>query len=399
MIDLRELYSIAFVNLKQQRLRSVLTLLGVVIGIAAIVALISIGQGMDKAIEESFEGLGINTIIVLPGTGASMAQGAYGAKITLDQKDVKVIESINHVTNVAPVYFSNAYMEFGRERKLVGVMGIEPEKSGFMKDVGEFDIMEGRFLEQRDTYEVMIGEQFAESFFDKEIMLRDKVYLDGVKFNVVGLMKQGMSPVTSYFIIVPFSALEKMGKDWTISRITATVFSKEYVDEVKEEIEEALEKTYNEGEFTVMTMEQVMEQAGLVLDVVQVVLIGIAAISLLVGGIGIMNTMLMAVMERRKEIGVMKAIGATRLRITVIFLAEASLIGLVGGVIGLLFGYGLGNAVALAAAYGGVPLEPVLSVSLVAGALLFSMVVGAISGVYPAVRASKLDPVETLRFE
>jgi len=398
-----ELFKVVFQNLKGQQLRSFLTLLGIVIGIAAIVALISLGEGLNASVQQEFESLGTNTIIVVPGGGFA---GAFFTH--LENDDVDTIESVRGIDFAAAIFMDSKQVKYGRETKTILILGVDPAKIINLGAVGFLKIGEGRLINSQDSFGVVIGNKLANETFDKPIMLKSSVeLLDSnisiAKLRVIGIGETSSNSFGSFFnnaIIMNSKTLEDMSSTKLFpSRIIAEAVPGENIDEVKQRVEKALEKKHGEKDFQVMTTQQIGETAGNVVGIISLVLIGIAAISLLVGGIGIMNTMLMAVMERTREIGIMKAIGATNDKILAIFLLEAGLVGMVGGGIGLVFGIGISGLISLIATAAGFSLTASVSPTLIIGALAFSLIVGILSGIVPAMRAARLEPVEALRYE
>lgn len=398
-----EIFKIVFQNLKSQKLRSLLTLLGIIIGIAAIVALISIGEGLNIAVQQQFESLGTNTIFILPGGG--FVDSAFAR---LQEDDAETIEKIKGVEFATEAFMVTKQIQFGNETKTVLIMGIDPKKAKNLSAIGIMQIESGREISAHDSFGVVIGNKLATSTFEKPILTKQSLeMLDSNieigTLRVIGINKKSSNNFASFFndaIIMNSNTLQKMSstKIYPI-RIFVKAFDSENVEEVKERIEKKLEKEHGEKDFQVMTTRQISDIAGSVIGIISIVLIGIAAISLLVGGIGIMNTMLMTVLERTKEIGIMKAIGATNNRILTIFLLESGFIGMLGGTIGLLFGIGISMLVSIAAGFAGFELPTAVTPTLIIGALAFSLIVGMIAGTIPAIRASRQDPVEALRYE
>ncbi len=395
-MDFRELFFNAFENLKKQKLRSFLTLLGIIIGIGSVVALISIGEGFNKSVEKEFEKLGSNTLIVLP--GSSFVSSAFAK---LDEKDADRVEAVKGVESATPLYLSTENIEFKDEKKIALILGIDVKKQSLLEDLGVLTVNKGRHLASSDNYSVLIGETFAEDKFENKINLKQNLVLEGGSLKVVGITKATGQSFGSMFdnaVVMNYETLEEItGKELTPYRIFAKAVNKEDVSEVKERIKRELERAHGQEDFQILTASQIQETALSVLGLIQIVLVFIAAISLVVGGIGIMNTMLMSVVERTKEIGVMKAVGATNTIVLSLFLTESGIIGLIGGFIGYLIGFALALIGGIIASSSGVDLFIEFNLFLFLGSLGFAFFVGVISGFIPSRRASLMDPVEALR--
>jgi len=258
-------------------------------------------------------------------------------------------------------------------------------------------------LESNDKYGIIVSDSFAKEAFDEPIALKERIEINGQGFKIIGITKQSDVAFSGFgvsnMVWMNKETVKSFFDENTPTEMIVKVVSQDKVNDVINKIEQKLKRAHGEEDFQVMSTENIIQQAGNVLLLVQIVLIGLAAISLLVGGIGIMNTMLMAVMERTREIGVMKAIGATNNRVLSIFLAESALIGLVGGIIGIILGYLISLAVSIISEFAGVPLPTQVSPLAITLAIVFSMGVGIVSGIIPARRAAMLDPVEALRYE
>ncbi len=402
-----EVFRFALRNLTHQGLRSYLTLLGVVIGIASIVTLISLGAGLNNAVVKQFEQLGSNTLFITVGAvaGGNQESGQAGTNLkTFVDADVEKIRNLPETADLLAPVVSSATVEFARSKNKVAIIGFDPAEGESFADSGFFDVQEGRTLEKGDGFVALIGSNVSRELFDKDVRLRDRITIEGRSFRVIGITKEsaqsfGGGPNTNDTIFISLKAFEQIYSNADPIFMLVRTKTKDDVAIAKTKVERIFEQRYgkDQKEVVVNTSEQILESIGSVLGLLQMFLAGVASISLLVGGIGIMNTMIMAVLERTQEIGVMKAIGATTTLILSLFLLEAGLIGLAGGVIGVLVGYGLAFLIGAIATSSGLALDVQLDFLLILGALAFSMLVGMISGLIPSRNAANMDPVVALR--
>lgn len=398
-----DIIEVAAKNLKRAGIRTFLTLIGVVIGIAAIVSLLSIGQGLSVAIEQQFEQLGSNTIFVVP----SGMRGRDFSTISLTQSDIDKIEGTKGVESVVPIYTKSAVLEYNGQKVSVSIISADAKKTSIFEDTGFFDVSEGSMPSKNDSTGILIGDNVSKTFFDRELNIRKKVTIDGKEFSVRGILAPqsqnigGDGPNTGGTVFMSLDAFKRITSEAEIK--PGIVFVKSIsASEVKytaDLIKKDLERKYGEKSISVSTSEQVLNQINSVLGLLTLFLAGVGGISLIVGGVGIMNAMITSVMERTKEIGVMKALGASDNKILAIFVLEASFIGGVGGIIGIITGYSLASIVAAFGRNAGFNLIAYMGIEITIGALIFSMLVGMISGLLPAIRAAKLDPVTALRYE
>jgi len=399
-----EYFRIAFKTFRSQKKRTFLTLLGIFIGIAAVVSLISLGQGLKTSIDRQFSLMGADKVFVQP--GASMASfGVSTVKLTAD--DLAAIKSVPGVDSASGMVFKISKVKFRDQVKYTFIIGIDDSEQSFTEAMESFgvEIINGQGAE--GLREAVMPYRFSHAdFFDNAVKIGDRLILEDKKFKVVGEVNRIGNPSDDSQVYITLAAAKDIfgiGED-DLDYIIVNLKDGAKVDDVSEKIKKKLRKTRNvdEGDedFSVMTASDIMETFGIVLTIVQIVLIGIASISLLVGGVNIANTMYTAVLERTQEIGVMKAIGARNSDIFRLFLIESGLLGAVGGIVGIIIGVGLSKLVAFGAdAAGWSFIQTIYPWYLIVGAFAFSFFVGAIAGTLPASRASKLKPVDALRYE
>jgi len=398
-------FKLSYRSIKNRRLRSWLTMIGIFIGVTAVVSLISMGQGLQDSINTEFEKIGKNRLLISPGSGAFGPTGSSLAIGQLTEEDLEVVKGTIGIEIAAGVLTKSAKIEFENEVQYIGVWGFPTNKDGIemIENTNFFNVGEGRQFKKGDKYKVILGYNIAEEDFEKKIIAGNKIEINDREFKVVGIQEKAGTGVHDAIIRIPLeTGREIFDEPKEISTIFAFTQNGFEPDEVVEDVEKNLRKhrELDEGEedFSVSTASQTIEQLNQILDIVTIVIVGIAAISIVVGGIGIMNTMYTTVLERTKEIGVMKSLGARNSQVLLLFLVESGMLGLVGGLIGL--GLGLGIAKLgeyLAVALGADIFRIHISVFLIAGALLFSFLLGAFSGILPARQASMLQPVEALR--
>jgi len=400
----------ALVALRRNPLRSVLTTLGVVIGVAAVIAMISVGQGASAAVQAQIRNLGTNVVMVVPGaTTASGVRSGYGAVNTLTTGDARALaRDLADVAEVAWVKREVAQVSYGNRNWQTGVQGSPPS---FLA-VRDWPLRDGRFFTQSEEDSAarlaVLGQStVAELFAPGEDPLDATIRIKNVPFRVVGVL--GRKGQTTWgqdqddVVIVPFSTAERrvLGTAalGSVNMILLAVRRPDDVDAAVAEIARLMRARHRipEGQvddFTVRTMNEMFETSLAASRVMAHLLAAIASISLLVGGIGIMNTLLVSVTERTREIGIRLAVGAKAHHVLLQFLAESTLLSLAGGVLGTMLGVGAAAAIGRFAGW------PVLvSPGAVVLAFLFAAGVGLVFGVYPARRAARLDPIVALRHE
>ncbi len=385
---LRDLALLVLRNLAAHKARSVLTLIGIAIGMTAVVALVSLSLGAQRAVERQFAKLGADVVLIVPAGGLG---GPRPAPL-----DLSVLENINGVKSVGAMRREILSVKSSTVPGFLNVVGIRSE--GTQELFGGLEISLGRLFAP-DQDEAVLGEEAAR---DLNVAVGQSVTIQNRSFRVVGVLKRTGNDQDDHALYLSLEKLEELTNEKGFVSL-AFVRAEPTVDPtaLAQEIQKVLRESVPDREFVVQSSKQLSEIISGVLIVLRWTLGAIAAISLLVGGIGLTNTMLMAILERTHEIGVLKAIGAQRAHIVALFLIESSLLGLLGGLAGLILGGAIAQSVALAIqqflrtdlfsiAFDG---------TLIGGSLGFSLVLGALAGAWPAWRAARLSPVDALRYE
>ena len=399
----------ALESLTANKMRAALTILGIVIGVAAVIAMVSIGRGAQNTITDSIQGIGTNLLFVFRGGSEEVRNPEH---ITLGDANA-IADSFQapSVAAVAPVLQGSAEITFGGESTTTSLMGVTPDY-GYVRN---YQVTEGEFITEEhmlgQASVVLLGPEVAKALFGRtEGIVGETVRIEGQPFRVIGVLESkggsGFSNVDDQ-AFVPFSTaqtrlIRRSSRDRVDMLIVSAVDAKS-VPSASEEIAQILRTRHRteigEDDFTILTQEDFLDVAGTITNVLTIFLGGIAAISLLVGGIGIMNIMLVSVTERTREIGLRKAVGAHKSDIMVQFLTESSVLSLIGGLIGIALGWAISMVVGQIANANNAPINPSIGLDIVLIATLFSTAVGLFFGLYPANRAANLEPVEALRYE
>jgi putative ABC transport system permease protein len=403
---LSEYLKMAVRSISKRKKRTALTMLGIFVGIAAVVALVSLGQGLQGTLNAQFEKIGGDKIII-------QAQGAAAssefAQHPLTDRELDLVGDVNGVVQTAGYIFGAASVQYNKVQRTMFMVSIPKtaREAELVRAVGTWEPESGRLLSHKDKGKVVVGYNLAHnSVFGRNVIVGDKLLIKDELYDVVGVVKRIGDPGMDGGVLLPEDDARRVADDLTTySIIVAQTAKGVNPDDVADKIEKSIRRDRHQKEgqedFSVQTATELIASFNAVFNIIQVVFVGIAAISLLVGGIGIMNVMFTAVLERTREIGVMKAIGARNRDVLTLFLIESGLLGTAGGIIGIIIGSAISKTVEVGAnaAFGPGTITAVFPIWLVVGALLFSFVIGAMSGVLPARRASKLRPVEALRYE
>ncbi|HQG58492.1 MAG TPA: ABC transporter permease [bacterium] len=395
-MNAKEILSTASKALLLNKVRSFLTMLGVIIGVFAVISLVSLVGGVQEYVVSSFEDLGSNLIFVVNGKiemGQRQTAGSALVSTNLKEKHVDMIESTakDYVDYITPQSQTYQTIKYKTEEYFLLLLGVNYEAN----DIFNSNIEKGRYfnrVEQENSSRVVVlGNNLGKKFFGEENPIGKKIKINGKSYEVVGLLAK-KSPNYDESVILPYTTVMDEFSATGITSIVVKVKDNVDLEQAQQQVKLALLKDLKEDKFTVMTQEDILESIQNILNMLTIALASISGISLLVGGIGIMNIMLVSVAERTKEIGLRKALGATSSDIKNQFMAEAILISSLGGVLGLLLGWVTTIAIR--------PLiKAVIPVWAIPLALGFSLAVGIIFGTYPAVNASKKDPIEALRYE
>jgi putative ABC transport system permease protein len=388
-------------------MRSALTILGITVGIGAVIALISIGLGMQESITAELVEMA-DVIMVTPGSTELGTIGTFGS---FTDRDLEAVRRIGGVKDAVGMKSGVEDVEFRGETFRLTVTGINPQDITAVfgetiqreEEGSATGVTAGRDLRENDNKACEIGYSIAYDYFEDDIGVNDRLTINGTKFRVVGVLeKQGgfRSDTDSAIYVTTRDSMSILDND-DISIIFVRVRNIEDAERIADDIEERIDDNHKLDDFTsAMTMGSAVEQLESVFGILQAVLLAIASISLIVAAMGIMNTMLMSVMERTHEIGVMKAIGAKNRNILSLFLLEAGVVSLLGGICGCILGVLGARAISfgIATAFD-VEIAAIVKPEVLLGGIAVAVVVGVLSGLYPARKASKMSPVEAVKYQ
>ena len=406
-MQLAQTVSMAFKAISGNKVRAFLTMLGVIIGVMSVIVLIAIGQGTTASVTESIASMGTNLLTVsiqtrrvgmgMPGGfGGGSSSGKGTVILTLD--DILALEDDASIRCVSPTTSGSLTVKAGSTNTTATVMGVLPAYAQIVNQ----GVQSGRYIIDADVDNrsavCVIGPDLADDLFGNTNVVGNTLHIDGRKFKIVGVLESkgtSMGGSSDDRLILPFTLAQRMLDSTTIASIYISAVDSASVDAAQEVVERFLYKKYqNDSTYSVMNQTQMLETANETASTLSLMLGGIAGISLLVGGIGIMNIMLVSVTERTKEIGVRLAIGATEREVLLQFLVESIMLACFGGLLGVILAFG---ASVLLTHFMGVPF--IFSPGINVLAFCFAAFIGIIFGYFPARRAAQLDPIEAVRHE
>lgn len=401
----KESFLMAWASLIANKMRSILTMLGIIIGVAAVIALVSIGNGVKQDIQNSISSLGSNLLMVMPGAPRTPGvRPSQGSMKSLKVSDYQAISKLDGVKAASP-YTANSYVTIYQSKNwTTTVSGV----SSNFQDVNNWTMAEGRFISSKNVENrervAVVGQTVVKNLFAGEDPVGKEIRVKNIPFRVIGVLNSKgngtMGNDQDDVIFIPYTtAMERVeGVDYL--RMVYVVASDDNgIDRLQSDIENLLRvrhsiKDTNLDDFNIQNMKSIMETMEQTTGTLTLFLGAVAAISLGVGGIGIMNIMLVSVTERTREIGIRKALGATYFVIVTQFLIEAVVISLMGGLIGIALGIGASKLIGLASG-----MSTVISVPTIVLSFAFSMAIGLVFGIYPARKAAKLNPIDALHYE
>lgn len=396
----------AFTALRGNKMRSLLTMLGIIIGVAAVIAMVSIGMGVRSNVQSSIASLGSNMLIVSPGSAnRGGPRGAAGSMQTLKYDDAEAIKKkIQHIDYASPLVSSNYQVVYGNQNWNTTVQGVTPEYMAIKSLV----VSSGSFITQENMNKrdrvCVVGTTVVSNLFGNTNPVGQNIRVNNQPFKIIGVLESkgqsSMGQDQDDVVIVPMTtAQERIMAITYVQSINVQVSEAQYIEEVQADIETLLRQRHKitggkEDDFHVRNLTSLMETMNQTTTMITLLLGSVAGISLIVGGIGIMNIMMVSVTERTREIGIRKALGATFNNIMMQFLIESVVIGVIGGIIGIFVGCSLSYLISSLGEF-----TTVITAMPIVVSFTFSVGIGLVFGILPARKAAKLDPIEALRYE
>ncbi len=396
----------ALTALLANKLRSLLTMLGIIIGVGAVIAMISVGMGVRKNVTDSIASLGSNMLVIMPGSAnRGGVRSAAGSTITLKYDDAEAIRKrVRNIDYVSPTVSGSYQIVYGNQNWNSSVTGVTPD----YMSIQSLKVQSGSFITESDMSKrnrvAVIGTTVASNLFGTENPVGKNIRVNNAPYKIIGVLaakgQSSMGRDQDDVVIIPLTtAQERMLGITYVQSINVQVASQDKMEQAQSEIETLLRQRHRitggkEDDFTVRNLTSLMETMSQTTGMITLLLGSIAGISLIVGGIGIMNIMMVSVTERTREIGIRKALGATFRNIMMQFLIESVVISVIGGMIGIVLGCAASMAISVVGDF-----STVITIAPILISFFFSVGIGLFFGIYPARKAAKLDPIEALRYE
>ena len=396
----------ALTALLANKLRSLLTMLGIIIGVGAVIAMISVGMGVRKNVTDSIASLGSNMLVIMPGSAnRGGVRSAAGSTITLKYDDAEAIRKrVRNIDYVSPTVSGSYQIVYGNQNWNSSVTGVTPD----YMSIQSLKVQSGSFITESDMSKrnrvAVIGTTVASNLFGTENPVGKNIRVNNAPYKIIGVLaakgQSSMGRDQDDVVIIPLTtAQERMLGITYVQSINVQVASQDKMEQAQSEIETLLRQRHRitggkEDDFTVRNLTSLMETMSQTTGMITLLLGSIAGISLIVGGIGFMNIMMVSVTERTREIGIRKALGATFRNIMMQFLIESVVISVIGGMIGIVLGCAASMAISVVGDF-----STVITIAPILISFFFSVGIGLFFGIYPARKAAKLDPIEALRYE
>lgn len=386
-------------GIKHRKLRTFLTVLGIVIGIGAVIALLLVSNGLENSIKEEFAKIGTNRLFLsMKGSTTGQFQGG------LTEDDIDAIRGLPYFKDVTIYLIKTWQVEYAKQVKTLMVTATSTENIESIWENTGIHIAEGRAFKTGDKYSAIIGQRITNDLFDKNVRINNKLIINGQPFKIVGIFEEFGNPQDDSNVFIPLDASREIigngNKEVTLADLILYdgVDAEEAAEAAKKILRNRRDLKPGDEDFEVSTPDQLLSQMNSVLGVVQAVLVAIAIIALIVGSIGIMNSMYTSVLERTKDIGIMRAVGGNYKNVLLLFLMEAFLIGIFGGIIGVILGVGVAKLFEWIAQVSGYSFFKIfVNYFYLLGGVLFSGLIGLMAGYLPAKRAASLKPADALR--
>jgi len=384
-----------FTDIKQRKFSSFLTFFAISLGILSIFVIVLVSQGFTQSIQDQFDKMGTNKIIIA-GTTSNLNTLTFGKDLSENEMDL--IRTKPYIKEAYSQLMKNVQFEYSREFKKGTVLGVKPTEDYFKEF--NLNIKEGRFMRPGDKYSLLIGPEILDNYFEKDVAIGSNIYISGIKFKVIGVLESVGNPQDDSQIYMNIDTLREiynLGND-AIGFGFVVVDENYDVNLAADNLKILLDNRLGEDRVEVTTFEQYLESFNEILTIVKLTLGGIALVSIIVGAIGIINTMYVIVTEKTKDIGIMKSIGATNETILFLFVFQAGMFGFLGGVLGVFFGSIIALVFENIAASAGydflqITIDPIVVISLI----VFGFVIGSIAGYLPARQAAKLNLIDAIR--